>query len=124
MRIGFPSTAESRKYVREADIAFPNTQWFNATIRNVICSVHGWPLLLARVQINGSLASEGRKGHTKPEFGDVLERYSARRLQDQTRDYSQHVNCSKSAVARFSLRTTLRDDRPRIIVHNRLEEAC
>jgi len=52
MRIGFPDATQRRKYVREADIAFPNAQRFNATIRNVIRSIHGLPLLLARVQIN------------------------------------------------------------------------
>lgn len=124
MRNGFPGAAQSSKYVRKVDIAFPNTQWFNATVSNVICSIHGWPLLLSRVQVSAGPALEGKQGHTKPGSGDVLERYFARRLRDQTRGYSRHAACSKSAIARFSPRTTLRDDRSRIIAHDRLKEAC
>jgi hypothetical protein len=52
MEICFSDTAQRRKYVREADIAFPNTQWFNTTISNIIRGIHGLPLLLTTVQIN------------------------------------------------------------------------
>lgn len=59
----FTSAGQRGEYVGEADIALPNTERFNATIGDVVRSVHRWPLLLTRVEMNVG-AGIGRKERT------------------------------------------------------------